>query len=310
MRSNTSTCIISSPEGLKAQLATLKIVGKDLTYINLIIYGQGLFVHPFSSGKTSVKDIKNLVEQEATKTFSLSKDKLVYDYQVLKNVKDRAEGLWAGIPKDHIRKYFALLDQSKLFPLQIVPYVCASLNAFMMQYKDKMEASCFLDLSKPEYIYFASFNQQNVEIIRQIHYENTEEAKREIIQSLRSAMAKSNIKKFEHIYLVSKDGEEEIISFIESSMSSRVEKVEIDVAKGIEGNNRYYQLNAAKDLTFTLPQRRMLLTVGQGVVALLFLLCVISTAKIVWLQNNIGKIKKSYTQKDYDYAVTLKERLK
>ena len=312
MNPSLTSIIVFSLEDLETQISAVREKDPKIVYVNLVIYGTEMAIQPFSFEKIETKDIKWHVGVEIQKLLSLKATDITFDYQIFKTEGGRVDGVFIGMPKARLNQYLNALNRARLIPISITSYFCLAVNSFLSTHKDAAIGSCFLDLSRPSYAHFAFLNKGVCEIIRQIHFENIEEAKKEIVLSLRSASAKSNIKQFEKIYVLSPLEISQIIApHIKSNVNTTVDILNPDafIDSQAESNN-YFKLGLTKDLTFTVSQRALLFNAARLVLAVLILLC-LSRAVTIWsIKQNLNQFKKSYTMNDYEYAVRLKEQIK
>ena len=98
-----------------------------------------------------------------------------------------------------------------------------------------------------------SFNHYFVmlvdEFLREISFESPEEAKQEVIQSLRSVCAKSQFKTIHHVYYAGTfEALDNLLGEISRQFNTKVEKKELpDVRLALQSDNNFFHLNLLKN---------------------------------------------------------------
>ena len=208
--------------------------------------------------------------------------------------------------------YLSILDKEKITPVKITAHILATFDAFFLSRTTNNERFCLLDFSKQEIVHLAVFNQKKCELLREIPYESLEEAKLEIIQSLRSACGKSYAKQFDHIYFsgdLAQSGE--LASEVGRDFNSAIEHVPlIDIKTALCHEDSFFGLNLLKNYSFFLSGRKKILQLTKFLFVLCVLICLFFNWKIHQTERAIRTLKSSYSAADYDYAKNLKGQLK
>ncbi len=266
-----ATC---SPQDLAKEIAeTLKESKVKPKYIALAISGQDVLVQPFSIANIPVKEIRNYVQLEAVGLLSLPVDEVAYDFQIFQSKNDTLKGVFACAPKALMKEYLDIVEASELSPLTITPYILASSNSFFLQHSQTKERSCLLDFTPKHYVNLAVFNHLQFELLRKVPFETFEEAKSEIVRSLRSANAKSARKDLDLIHFTG-DVEEDnpLIPELGAAFKTKTHfKPFHNVKEALCHNTTFFSVNLLRQLTYSQKDRRLILQ-GLNLVLLAFFL--------------------------------------
>ncbi|MCA9402741.1 MAG: hypothetical protein KC897_03080 [Candidatus Omnitrophica bacterium] len=202
MDKHTLAVAATSPDDLAFRLTDRTDEEKKRQrYINLAICSPEVLVQPFNIPGIKVRDVRDRLQLVSVELLNLPADQLAFDYQILSSDGDRVSGLFVCAPKSLITECLQIIRQARLQPLKIAPYILSSIDAFYQQNEAQSQRFCLLDFTRNGYINLAVIHQQRFELLRKVPYESFEEALLEINRSLRSACAKSSVKKFDRIYL-------------------------------------------------------------------------------------------------------------
>jgi len=301
----------SSPEELTKKLSQLKVDGKP-GFISFAICGPRVLIRPFHFDNVPLKEVKNRLKMEAVELLSLGSDEIVFDYQILKSTIATVEGVFVCAPDKLMDEYCAVLKNAKLTPLKVTAYPFARMNAFFHKHKNIAGRFCLLDFTKDGKINLAVFTKYQYELLREIPYADSQEAITEVIQSLRSANAKSPDKGFKNIYWSGDfDQKKELIKELEGFYKIKVTPDdEDDVCEALRLEENYFHLNLAGECFCSSRQRKMVLTVSHVLIGLFLLNAVILGVKMVKNNMAIKNVKGSFTAKEYQYAQRLHKDFK
>ncbi len=302
----------SSPEELSAKLAEIpKAEDPTNRFAILAISGPQVLVRPFEFTGVSIKELKNRLQYEAVELLSLPVEEIEFDFQIFISTPEKISGVFVCVPKKLLRDYLGVLDKVKLIPVKVTATILAVIDSFFQQHKIKEERCCLVDFSSQRIINLAVFNSRQCELLREITYENIDEASLEVVRSLRSSCAKSTAKQFERIYFL---GDPTNVGKLISEVEGFTTEVLLDNSEGIPRNfnteNNYFNLNLIRNYTVSSGERRRIMAAVHYVMmislALSLLLAVIIKINSILINN----IRASYTVNEYERAKNLEKQLK
>jgi len=207
----------SSPEDLSKKISTTKGL-EQYNFVSIAIRGNDVHVCPFRLPKIPLKELTQKLEFEAVELLNLPLEEIEIDFQILDSSDETIKGIFICTSRKLLNEYMHVLKATKLAPIKITSHLIASIDAFLVKHSHNVQRYCFLEFSQDQKINLAVFNNCQCELLREITYENLDEAKQEIIQTLRSACANSKAKKYDHIYLTGAlEHKEEIVRLIEDT---------------------------------------------------------------------------------------------
>ena len=313
MKEKLFALTVSSPEELAGNRSLFREKRKNkCLFVALAISGSQVLVRTFDLPKAPFPDIINNLKFDAVELLSLPVDEIELDFQVLSSTKEKVSGVFACLPKKLLADYLSILDKEKITPVKITAYILAHIDAFLLSHTTNNKRFCLLDFSKRDIIHLAVFNQKQCELLREIPYENLEEARLEVIQSLRSACGKSHAKQFDHIYFSGDLAQsEQLASEIGRDFSSATEHIPfIDIKTALCHESNFFDLNLLSKYSFFLSGRKKILKITNILLWLCFFICLLLTWEIQKTEKLINILKSSYSASDYDYARNLKNQLR
>ena len=303
----------SSPEELNACLPNILKNNKSrLRYITLSITGPRVLVRSFDFENLAIKEIKNRLKFEAVELLSLPVEEIEFDFQILNSTREKTSGVFICLPKNLLKSYIHVLDKANLIPIKITAHILAMMDAFFQKHKTNNGRFCLLDFSESNKIKLAVFNNRQYELLREISYENLDEAKVEVMQSLRSACAKSHVKQLDYVYFSGDlTGKEELMTQVEGDFNTKIEREpSLDIGTALCCRNNFFSLNLIRNYFFSLPERKQILAVMDLILFLCLLGCIDLTYKVKQTEILISDLSSSYTPVDLEYAKQLKKQLK
>ena len=302
----------STPEELKDIITELSKTEKlKSRFVSLAIRGVEVLVNPFNMANTSVKELKNNLMFEAVEFLSLPVDEIEFDFQILHSDKEKISGFYSCMPKKLLQSYLSILYQAKLIPIKITAHILAGVDSFLQKHDDNGKSFCIFDFYRNSTVYLAVFHNKQCHLLREFTYGSLDEAKKEIIQSLRFASSKSSFKKFDCFYfsgdLNRKDG---LITQLGKEFNTTIERGDFTDVKDALGSERnFFSLNLVRDYAFSLSQRKQIF-IGANLV-LFCCLAALLLLSVRMVKANIltNSLKASYESTDYDYAKNLKNQL-
>ncbi len=298
-----------SPSVLRTQLAEkMNRSGGANAGVQLSICDTNAHVRSFRFENIALADIKNQLQTQAVELLGLPLEDIAIDFQILQTTPGHLNGIFLCISKKLLEEYIAVLDSFQYVAGKITAGIIDSLDHFFAAYNVKTQRFCFLDFSVKNLVGVAVFNQSECELIRNIPSDNIAQIKVEIIQSLRSAAAKSHVKKLDKIYISGEsDSNHELFNELPKHFETTIECIPIkNHAHTKQNRESFFSLNLTKDFIVPLPLRQSIyrtihLTFLGSAGLVLFLGCL-----IIFRQWTIHTTKSAYTTTEYSYALGLK----
>ena len=312
MKKTVVSFICSSPDELKKLADDLRMVPRpnEVQYASVGLRGSSFLISPFQIPRAQESKIKEYLISEAIELLSLPAEDISLDYQII-----GAEGVVSGyficMPKNTFREYLSLLHAAELIPLCVTAGSLKIMNAFLKKIDILKERFCYLDFSEDARINLAVFFDGNCELIREIPYETLDEAKTEIIQSLRSVSAKSSLKECHCIYLSGKlDDKQQIIRDIESTLQAKSKSVEFkDVNAALAQEQGYFRLDLLNSCLNLFKLRTYIVKGAVMLMLGLTMSMLVVTGHLVSMQRRLDKLKTDYDPKEFQYAQGLWQKL-
>jgi len=255
--------------------------------------------------------LKDQLQMEAIELLNLPANQIVFDFQIFQASKDKISGIFVCISKDYLMQLSTLVQKYKLSLVMVTSYLLSSLNSFMLKHRTAQGRFCLLDFSKDANINLSVICDRQFELIRRVPFESFDEAKHEIIRSLRSVSSKSHMKDLGGIFLRGDVPEKEIfVHDLESVFNTRIQ---YDDAQEIENdllsNESIFSINLMRHYCMSLEERKKALLATH-----LFLsLCLLGNAYLgfkISKQSRTIQTLKSTDKEDEQYDVAQNEVLK
>ena len=315
MKENILPLEASSPEELNAKINVLSKNAKAMAarFVALAVSGPQILVRPFDLANVPLKEVKNRLKFDAVELLSLPAEEIEFDFQILNSTPDKISGVFACSPKKLLRSYLLVLDKARLIPLKATTHILATLDALFQKHKEASnQRLCLLDFSQPNVIKLAVFHHLQCELLREISYETRGEAEMEVMQSLRSACARSSVKQLDHVYFCGEvAGKEELIAQVERDFNIKIEHEPfLDSKTVLCSENNFFSLNVMRNYSLSLSERKQILMVINVILLLCLLGFIGLTLKVKQAEKFISDLKSSYTAADLDYARRLERQLK
>ena len=306
---NPLPLVVNSPQELADRF---KETPSNNPFISLVISSPKVLVRTFQFKELPLAELKPRLQSQAVELLSLPFSQIEFDYQILDSNSDKVSGVYISMAHREIREYLGVLDRVKRIPVKMTALILATTEAFCQTHDLPTGRVCLLDLSHPNKIDLAIFLNKQCESLREIPYDTLDEARVEIIQTLRSAVAASSVKEFETIYCAGDwGGKEEIIRQIEKMFHTKIEQgIRIDVTAALAGAKGLFDVNLLKGYSFSLKEREQTLSAATVVLTGLLVVFVGLLACCVFNCVQIQQIKSSYKAADLDRAKMLEKQLK
>ncbi|MCK5013959.1 MAG: hypothetical protein KAS66_09075 [Candidatus Omnitrophica bacterium] len=303
----------SSPEELDTSLtASLQGEDKAMRPVALSVRGPKIIVRPFHLANVPLKDVGHHLLSEAVELMSMTSDEIEFDFQITKSDQDDMRGIYACMSKKVLEDYLLVLDKENLNPIKITEHFLTCVDSLYQQNILNGARVCFLDFSAKNIVNLFVSSNRECELLRKIPFEGLDEAQAEIVQSLRSASAKSWPKHYDGIYYAGDlEGTDELLEKLEKRFDTNVEKVStLDAKTALCSENTYFGLNLLKNYIFSALESKYI-HMGMNIVLTLCVLNImVSGARIMMKGRAINKVKSSYQVSEYQYAVDLSRNTK
>ena len=303
------TFVVASPQELTDRL---KETPAKSPFAALAISGSQILVRAFQFKDLSLADTKSRLQAEAVELLSVPFSEIEFDYQVFGSAPERTAGVYLAMPRKLLREYLAVFDNAKFIPIKMTAAILATIDSFCQKRDIAAGRCCLLDLSNPSKIHAAIFMNKQCEFIREIPYDNLEEARVEIIQTLRSASAASTVKQVEQIYWAGDlQNKEDLLRQIEKISQAKIEQgPALDMNESLASESGFFNLNLLKRFSFSLSERSKVIAIMDKALAAVVIGCVLLTAGHLSAWIGVKKVKSSYKASDYEYAKKLEKQLK
>ncbi len=298
---------VSSPEDLENQLNRIRSSErKRFEYLILTLGGRDLIVQPFSFQHLPIRKLKDHLQMEAIELLNLPANQIVFDFQIFQASKEKISGIFVCIPKNCLMQLSTIVQKHNLSLVMVTSYLLTSLNSFMIKHKADQGRYCLLDFSKDGNINLSVIHDRQFELIRRVPFEGMDEAKNEIVRSLRSVSAKSHLKDFGGIYLRGEFNDRELfMKDLESIFNIKIHYDETkDMEKDLFSNDSIFSINLMRHYCLSLEERKKALLATH-----LFLsLCLLGNAYLGFKISKQSRIIQSLrtTDKEEQYDVAKK----
>jgi len=302
------------------QCASLEELDKALTapreekvsLVALNLYGPQILVRQFDLPLSSSREITNALKLEAAEVFSLLPEEIEIDYQALASLKDKTKGVFIGIPKKLLGVYISYFNKNRITAEKITANIFSRLNYFLHENKIKNGCFCIIDFFKEGIVNLVILDKGECVLLREIYYENLNDAEKEIGYSLKYAVSKSTYKKFDGVYalgdLLNKDN---LILNLGKDLNAGIKKYNnIDIRQlNISSPDLFFNLNLIRKYAFSQAARQKILYTTNAVLAICLVFFLVLSIKIIRQDKRIKDLSASYNAKEYKYAVSLQEKL-
>ncbi len=303
----------ASPQQLNANLnEVIEKQGVRPCMVAVSISDPRVMICPFQLEGVAAKDIKHHLLSEAVEIMSLTPDAIVLDFEIIKSDEKEVCGIYMYLPKTLFEEYLAVLDKKGFNAIKITARSLVSIDWLFQHNKLNEGRICFLDFSVEGTINLFISNKQECELVRKIRYEYFDEAQKEIVQSLRSASAKSRVKQYDHIYYHGGfDGIDQLISSLNKIFHVKTEDLEgVDQKESLAIDKKFFRLNFLREAKFSSKQVKYIYAGVNIVLALCVMNLALVGLQMVKKNIKINRVKDLYQDAEYTYAVELRNNLK
>ena len=186
------------------------------------------------------------------------------------------------------------------------------INYFLNKHKISDNRFCLFDFYGNNTIYLSVFEQGKCLLLREIRYESLDEARLEIIQSLRLASAKSSVKQFDKFYLSGNlTDKDNLINQLEKVFNAKIEHRDLIIEdKPLSDQEKYFNLNLVRNYSYSLSQRKKILKAAHVAISICIVLFMLFHIKLFIGAFKLRSINRSYSESDYNLALDLHNQLK
>ena len=303
---------IASSAELEKSLDSISAANNNKIHsVSLNLYGSKILVRHFELPKLSSKEIKNALKLEALENFSLLPEQIDISYQVLNSAKDKIRGVFIAVPKSTIDDYILRLTKIRLIPKRITASIFSRINYFLYENKIENNDFCIIDFYKDGIINLAVFgNKSDCELLREIHYENLNDAEREIMYSLKYVSGKGAHKEFYEIYALGDlSNKDSMISNLKEALNTAVKYCDINVGLNGSQSGQFFNIDLARNGILSFSMQKKVLYLMDFILAICLLFSALLFIKVINQHLLIKKLSSSFTISEYNQANVLQENL-
>jgi hypothetical protein len=303
----------SSPQELSAHLTeAIRGQGVKPRAAAVSIDEPQVMICPFRLDSGAVRDLEHHLISEAVEIMSLTPDEIVLDFQITSSDQKTVQGLYMCIPKNLFEEYLDVLDRKYCNPVKVTERFLASVDWLYQQGKLQDRRICFLDCVRADAIHVFIGNRGECELLRKIPYGDLDEARKEIIQSLRSASAKSSVKHYDHVYCYGGfDGMENLKSALRGIFHAEIEDLAaVDRKAALIDGRAYFSLNLVRKYNFSPGQLRLIQAGANILIALCVMISALMGLQMIKKNAEVNRVKEYYKNAEYQHAVELRNNLK
>ncbi|MBM3243596.1 MAG: hypothetical protein FJZ12_02010 [Candidatus Omnitrophica bacterium] len=298
---------------------SLEDLDKELTemvkieggFIILNISNPKLIVRQVEMPSLFAREMESALKLEAAELLSLTQSEVALEYKILDSQPDKTNVVFIALPKQELKKYYSGLVKVKAIPLSITAKILSSIDVFLKENTPEGKSFLLLDFSGKDKVYLALFNSGVCEHLREIDYENIQEAQTEISQSIRYALSKSANKDTHELFFTgSTEDKADLIAKLETefSIKGKVIKLAPEVSDA-SVTSGYFGLNLIKKYSASIAERKKIhkgLNVAIGVFAFIFIFGLINFIKV---GSQIRSLKKDYdpSKRISEYSQKIKD---
>ena len=287
-----------SPEELRTALKSLESAGrKKICYVTLVLTDPRLLLCPFEYRKITPLQLTSYIKSDITHILGVSAQEVEFDYQTFQSDPEGIVGCFLCLPKAVLADYLSILDKEKLVPLKMTSRALMNIETFVSGHYQKDGKYCVLDFYSQNQMSFAVFDHQRCVSLRQIPFSTVAEIKNEIMQSMRSVLARSQSKAVDQVYVLGAfEHKTELIGYLHDRLGIKPQAVEekIPVPASYHAGGARLDLDLLKQYTFPWPLRKLILKIAHAGLSLLLVLSLVLWVKIVVNQQKISQAKSLF----------------
>lgn len=280
-------------------------------YAALSIAGPKVIIQQFNLPHSALKGLKRALQLEAAGLLSLAPDDIALDYQITESNKEKIKGFFLAAPLTLIEEYCAAVSLANLIPVSMSVHILRLLNAFLANDASlKSQSFSLLYFNKRHKIHLVVFTNGNCELIREILFDNADEARQGIVSSLRYALGKGAGKDRRQVYCAGDtENNKALILEIEGECNCKAQLVEpLDIESTFDKN--YIGINLLKAESMPLDLRQKVSLVLSCVIIAALFFCAWPVNKLKKTEALKKNLSASLKAGDYERAISLQEKIK
>lgn len=284
---------------------------KGARYAALSIAGPKVIIQQFNVPRLALKGLKRTLQLEAAGLLSLAPDDVSLDYHIAESTKDKLKGFFLAAPLELVQDYCAHLSQARLIPVAVSVHILRVLDSVMAKDASfKTKSFSLVYFNKRHNINLVVFANGNCELIREILFDNSEEAKRGIISSIRYASGKASSKERKEIYCTGDiENNKSLISELEEELNCKIGRIEsLEVSDNSCKN--CIGINLIKEQSLALDLRQWIWFGLNSLLVVAFFLCAWPVNKLIKTEALKKNLSASLKAGDYERAKSLQEKIK
>jgi hypothetical protein len=307
------TVTVGSLQELQSKISADQKKGKfNYEFIAISSTDPNISVCPFHLPNAPYPKLAALLKEEANQLLSIKDVDIELDFQVFNRRNGMVDGLFVCMPRKILEEYIRICDRAKLIPIHFTAGILTAIGASFEKHKEETDNFCILEFTKDMYVNLAVFCNKKCEFIRRMKNDNPDEVRRDVLQSIRSASAKSELKGIPKIFIGGETkNQKALVSAIVNDTNAQLKEAgDNDQAPGaIDFRQNYFLVNLARNYSFSLPRRKQFMLASHIILGVLGLFLLIGLGRLLWIQVNIAKLKSSFSAADLNHARELKAQL-
>jgi hypothetical protein len=287
----------AAPKDLEESLNSfLKSEEKKASYIELGISGKQVIVRQFDLPRLNPRELKNHLILEAAELSNLSPREIELDYQIIQFLDTKIKGIFVAMPRNVLRDDFlSKIGKVRFKSMKITAQILTAMDSVLSAIDERLNNFCILHFANGNIINLAVFDQGHCELLRQISYDNLDEAKNEVLHSLKYAWGKSSSKEQEGIYYSGEStGKKQLIADLEKELSLKAQEVNLDGSGTKERSPEadYFRVNLAAKYAVSLSARKKILMVLNIIIVALSAALILSGVRFYRISSEVSALKK------------------
>jgi len=275
---------VGSPKELNRELdRLLKHHTAGSRFLVLNIHGPKVLARMFELPKTiAQRELRQVLLLEAVELLRLTPGEVELDYQVLYSTADKMKGLLVTAPKKVIDEYIACCDKKGFMPIKITTGILSVAEALIYKNALHKKSFCVVNFPEPNYLQVVTFDTGRCVLLRDIYYDDVNEAEQELGDSLKYSFSKSGSKRLERVYLSGDIADnEELVSRLEKELEVKTESVDgLDLTQSATLADNLCRINLGKRYAVSFVLRKRLLHAANLAIAVFALLCLLLSSAV------------------------------
>jgi hypothetical protein len=286
----------TAPHDLEEGLnAFLKSEEGGADYIELGISGKQVIVRQFDLPRLTSRELKNHLILEAAELSNLSPQEIELDYQIIQHLQSRIKGIFVAMPKGMLRDDFLFrIGKVKFKSIKITAQILTAVDSILAAVDKRLNNFSILHFANGNIINLAVFDQGHCELLRQISYDNLDEAKSEVMHSLKYAWGRSVSKEPEGFYFAGDSADKkELISGLEREVGLKAKEVLLDGPEAERSPDAgYFKVNLAAKYAVGISARKSLLMAMNVIIGALACAFIFSAVALYRINSEASALRK------------------